>query len=152
MVGRTEREILEARILDVCGRIRPYLASRRTHREAIDTADVDGEFYWRVARTDFVARIAALRSNPVVQDRQNLLAINSAVDDLWVDFWIPQSAGWAHLLHDSPLHVREARVYTVSPSTELADERLVVEVPSAAWTVKQVAAAITRGASYDDRL
>ncbi len=146
-----DREKVEARILEVCNRLGPYLSRRRTYREAIDTADVDGEFYWRVARTDFVDRIAALRSTPLIQDRQDLLAINSVVDDLWVDYWIPQPAGWAHLLHDKPLHVREARVYTVSAATELTDERLVVEVPSAAWTGKHVAEAVRRRASYDER-
>ncbi len=151
MTNRADREAVEARILAVCDRIRPYLNSRRTYREAIDTTDVDGEFYWRVARADFVDRITMLRSNPVIGDRQDGLAINSATADLWMEFWIPEPASWAHLLFDATLHVREARVYTVSAKTELADERLVVEVPSAGWTGKHVAEAVRRRAAYDER-
>ena len=58
-------EDAEARVLAVYAGLRDAVEAVRTGRDraAISTAEVDGAFYWGAARTDFVARVAALRAD-----------------------------------------------------------------------------------------
>jgi hypothetical protein len=91
------------RILDLARR----LAARRDN---ISLDEIDGEFYWRCCRLDFVEAIEALRprllsDGPI--DGEELESAMGTLDRLARSFGIPQSAIAALLSEDAPIAVNE---------------------------------------------
>lgn len=84
----------QRRVLDLAQR----LASRC---QDLTLDEIDGEFYWRCCRLDFVAAIEALRAS-----QQGPRAFDE-IDRIARTFGIPETAVAAHLSEDLPLSIME---------------------------------------------
>src|SRR5687767_10464700 len=81
------------------------LAARRSN---LTLDEIDGNFWWRCCRLDFVAEIAAIErqlSGPLNGDEfEGAIA---GLDSIARAYGIPRTAIAAHISHDAPIAIKE---------------------------------------------
>jgi hypothetical protein len=106
-------------VLDLAQR----LAARSQH---LTLDEIDGEFYWRCCRLDFVAAIAAFERH--LSGPPNGDEFLSPLDGLATAYGIPQTAIAAHISHNAPIAIREPALSFHYRDDDLDNEGLEQEV------------------------